>query len=192
MLTDERRDLILERLRADGKVVAAELGASLDRARAGAVEKRLILLGGAPRSKAIWQQVSTFAGGPQARALALPWASGDPEGALVITRRELEGIRPESFLEMAPSAPMDAAAKQKLLDRLAKADAILIMGGDQNKLLDVLNDHPDVVSAIKARYEAGVVVVTADDDPLIAPISDDALRAEAEADRHGAEKGVVF
>jgi len=34
--------------------------------------------------------------------------------------------------------------------------------------------------------EGGVVIVTADDDPLIAPISEDALRAEAEADRGGA------
>jgi glucose-1-phosphate adenylyltransferase len=37
--------------------------------------------------------------------------------------------------------------------------------------------------------EGGVVVVTADDDPLIAPISEDALRAESEADRHGAASG---
>jgi glucose-1-phosphate adenylyltransferase len=34
--------------------------------------------------------------------------------------------------------------------------------------------------------EGGVVVVTADDEPLIGPISDDALRAEADADRRGA------
>jgi glucose-1-phosphate adenylyltransferase len=34
--------------------------------------------------------------------------------------------------------------------------------------------------------EAGVVVVTADDEPLIGPLSEDALRAEAEADRGGA------
>jgi len=34
--------------------------------------------------------------------------------------------------------------------------------------------------------EAGVVVVTADDEPLIAPISEEALRAEADADRGGA------
>ena len=34
--------------------------------------------------------------------------------------------------------------------------------------------------------ESGVVVVTAEDDPLIGPISDDALRAEADADRGGA------
>ena len=34
--------------------------------------------------------------------------------------------------------------------------------------------------------ESGVVVVTADDEPLVGPISDAALRAEAEADRGGA------
>jgi glucose-1-phosphate adenylyltransferase len=34
--------------------------------------------------------------------------------------------------------------------------------------------------------EAGVVVVTVDDEPLVGPISEDALRAEAEADRRGA------
>jgi glucose-1-phosphate adenylyltransferase len=33
--------------------------------------------------------------------------------------------------------------------------------------------------------DGGVVVVTADDEPLIGPISEDALRAEAEADRGG-------
>src|SRR5687768_13887916 len=33
--------------------------------------------------------------------------------------------------------------------------------------------------------EGGVVVVTAEDEPLIGPISEDALRAEAEADRSG-------
>jgi len=34
--------------------------------------------------------------------------------------------------------------------------------------------------------EAGVVVVTVDDEPLIGPISEDALRIEADADRRGA------
>ena len=33
--------------------------------------------------------------------------------------------------------------------------------------------------------EGGVVVVTAEDEPLIGPISEEALRAEAEADRGG-------
>jgi len=34
--------------------------------------------------------------------------------------------------------------------------------------------------------DGGIVIVTADDEPLVASISDDALRAEAEADRGGA------
>jgi glucose-1-phosphate adenylyltransferase len=33
--------------------------------------------------------------------------------------------------------------------------------------------------------EGGVVVVTAEDEPLIGPITEEALRAEAEADRGG-------
>jgi glucose-1-phosphate adenylyltransferase len=33
--------------------------------------------------------------------------------------------------------------------------------------------------------EGGIVVVTAEDEPLIGPISEEALRAEAEADRSG-------
>jgi glucose-1-phosphate adenylyltransferase len=37
-----------------------------------------------------------------------------------------------------------------------------------------------------AVTEGGIVVVTAEDEPLIGPISEDALRAEAEADRGGA------
>jgi glucose-1-phosphate adenylyltransferase len=37
--------------------------------------------------------------------------------------------------------------------------------------------------------DSGVVVVTAEDEPLIAPISEEALRAEAEADRGGATTG---
>jgi ADP-glucose pyrophosphorylase len=34
--------------------------------------------------------------------------------------------------------------------------------------------------------DAGVVVVTAEDEPLIGPISEQALKAEADADRGGA------
>ncbi len=37
--------------------------------------------------------------------------------------------------------------------------------------------------------DGGVVVVTAEDDPLIGPISEEALRTEAEADRGGAASG---
>jgi glucose-1-phosphate adenylyltransferase len=33
--------------------------------------------------------------------------------------------------------------------------------------------------------DGGIVVVTAEEEPLISPISEDALRAEAEADRTG-------
>jgi cyanophycinase len=121
----------------------------------------LILLGGVPRPREMWAAISTHAGGPQARALVLPWASSDAEGTLAIMRKEIEGIRPPEFLELAAPAPLDEAAKQKVLGQIARANALVFMAGDQNKLLDVAQD-PEIKAAITARYEAGVVVAAND------------------------------
>ena len=142
--------------------------------------RMLILLGGGPRSTSMWATVSAHAGGPQARALVLPWASSDAEGTLVNLRKEVEGVRPPEFFEMAAPGPLDATAKQKVLGQIASASALVFLSGDQNKLLDVAQD-PEIKAAIKARYEAGVVVaandaaaismgglaVTGDEDPTI-------------------------
>jgi cyanophycinase len=130
-------------------------------------EKRLILLGGNPRAKGMWLAFSAYAGGPQARGVILPWASGDPDGSLAAIQQELEGIRPPGFFDMAPSVPLDAAARQKTLELLGKASAIFILGGDQNKFLDVVED-PGIRSAILARYEAGVVVAASDGGAIAA------------------------
>jgi cyanophycinase len=121
----------------------------------------LILLGGVPRPREMWAAISTHAGGPQARALVVPWASSDAEGTLAIMRKEIEGIRPPEFLELAAPAPLDEAAKQKVLGQIARANALVFMAGDQNKLLDVAQD-PEIRAAITARYEAGVVVAAND------------------------------
>jgi len=121
----------------------------------------LILLGGVPRPRAVWAAVSALAGGPQARALVLPWASSDAEGTLAIVRKEIEGIRSPEFFEMAAPGPLDEAAKQKVLGQIARANALVFMSGDQNKLLDVAQDA-EIKAAITARYEAGVVVVAND------------------------------
>ena len=49
--------------------------------------------------------------------------------------------------------------------------------------------HPDEDRRRHTVTEAGVVVVTAEDEPLIAPIGDEALQSEAEVDRGGAHPG---
>jgi len=124
-------------------------------------DKVLILLGGLPRPHSVWERFSALAGGPEARALVVPWASSDPEGTLATKRKELEGIRPPEFLEMAPLGPLDAAAKRKVLGQIAAANGFVFLAGDQNKLLDVAQD-PEINAAIKARYEAGAVVLAND------------------------------
>jgi cyanophycinase-like exopeptidase len=91
----------------------------------------------------------------------VPWASSDAEGTLAIMRKEIEGIRPPEFLELAAPAPLDEAAKKKVLGQIARANALVFMAGDQNKLLDVAQD-PEIKAAITAQYEAGVVVAAND------------------------------
>lgn len=129
--------------------------------RAAGPDRRLILLGGAPRPKAVWLAFSALAGGDQARGLILPWASGDPDGVFAAIKKEMDGIRPPTFFEMAAPGPLDAAAKRQVLDQIARTNGILILGGDQNRFLDVAQD-PEIKAAIKARYEAGVVVAAND------------------------------
>jgi len=142
--------------------------------------RTLLLLGGLPRPRAVWEVVSALAGGPQSRALVLPWASSDAEGNLALFRKEIAGIRPPEFFEMAALGPLDAAATKTVVGQIARANAIVLLAGDQNKLLDVAQD-PEIKAAIKARYEAGVVIsandaaaiamgglaVTGEEDPTI-------------------------
>ena len=143
------------------------------------IQRRLYLLGGAPRPRDMWVQVSKLVP-TEGKGLVLPWASGDPEGSMAVVKRETAGLLPPTFWEMAPPAPLDEAAKRRVVEMIADADAIFLLGGDQNRFLDVAND-PDIRAAIKARYEAGIPIeandgtaiavgdlaVTGDDDPTV-------------------------
>jgi len=51
---------------------------------------------------------------------------------------------------------------------------------------EVIDSRGNPTVEVDVLLEGGVVIVTADDEPLIGPITEEALRAEAEADRGGA------
>jgi len=91
-------------------------------------------------------------------------------------------VRVHSFCEVEESILMPgvrvgrhARIRRAIIDR----DVILPRGTS-------VGFNPDEDRRRHTVTEGGVVVVTADDEPLVAPISESALRAEAEADRAGA------
>jgi hypothetical protein len=140
--------------------------------------RRMFLLGGLPVPPELWVALAKL--GPS-RVIVLPWASGDPEGSVAAIKKAASAALPASLWEVAAMPPFDAVGKRKLLDQLAHADAILALGGDQNKFLDVAYGDPEIRAAITSRYEAGIpmlandgaaiamgsLAVTGDDDPTV-------------------------
>src|SRR5688572_9684399 len=91
-------------------------------------------------------------------------------------------VRVHSFCEIARAILMPgvrvgrhARIRRAIVDR----DVLIPRGA-------LIGFDPDEDRRRHTVTEGGVVVVTAEDDPLIGPISDEALRAEADADRGGA------
>jgi cyanophycinase len=59
-------------------------------------------------------------------------------------------------VEVAPAGPLDAAARAVVRKSLLAASGVFFLGGDQNRIMDVLKDK-DLEAAFVSRFRAGVV-----------------------------------
>jgi cyanophycinase len=131
---------------------------------AAARQTRLVLIGGGDRPPEAMARFVEWAGGPTARVLVIPWASGEPKDSCDAILKELEphhpgaaDCGPTAVLDASgKAAPLDAARSKAFLDALAGATGVFFTGGDQARVMDALVD-PALLGAIRRRYEAGVV-----------------------------------
>jgi glucose-1-phosphate adenylyltransferase len=111
-------------------------------------------------------------------------------GGCIISGSRISGsilcpnVRVHSFCEIDQSILMPgvrvgrhARIRRAIIDR----DVLIPRGA-------LIGHNPDEDRRRHTVTDSGVVVVTVDDEPLVGPISDEALRAEAEADRRGASQ----
>jgi cyanophycinase len=117
--------------------------------------ERLVLLGGGPRPPAALARFVEWAGNGASRLLVITWASADPLDSYLSIERDLRLFRPAS-VEAAPFAPLGPGDKERVLDAVRRATGIFFGGGDQGRILDVLQD-PDLLEALRERYRRGVV-----------------------------------
>jgi cyanophycinase len=115
----------------------------------------LVVVGGGERPRAAMERFVEWAGGPQARILVVPWASGEPAASYGGVRRDLEPLGPAA-IDPAPFAPLDGEARARFLMLLEGASGVFFGGGDQSRIMDVLAD-PELLDAVRARHRAGVV-----------------------------------
>lgn len=133
-------------------------------AAARAAETRLVLVGGGDRPKDALARFVAWAGGPSARVLVVPWASGEPKESCEALVAELREHGPAEVV-CGPAATLDARGKAAPLEpdkaaatraALARATGVFFTGGDQARVMDALAD-PALLQAVKARHRDGVV-----------------------------------
>jgi cyanophycinase len=145
-------------------LLAAAAGATAFLAAETVPETRLVIVGGGDRPPEALARFVAWAGGKQARILVLPWASGEPKESCEAILEELAPhspggatCGPHATLDAKGKAsPLDAERKRAALDGLALATGVFFTGGDQARIMDVLED-PELMAAVKARFAAGVV-----------------------------------
>ena len=128
---------------------------------AAAAETRLVLVGGGTRPARAMARFVEWAGGPQSRILIVPWASAEPKESCEAIIEELRGGGPSicaasvSLDQQGKAAPLPEEVRATFVQALARATGVFFTGGDQNRVMDVL-DAP-LRAELKARYTAGVV-----------------------------------
>jgi cyanophycinase len=124
-------------------------------ARPARTEERLVLLGGGDHPQEAMLRFVEWAGGKAARVLVIPWASSDPKGSAKEVVQEVVGLG-AGAAEPAPRAPLKPKTRAALLGQIEAATGVFFTGGDQGRIMDVLEDEP-LLLALRARFRAGVV-----------------------------------
>ena len=115
-------------------------------------EEHLVLIGGGDHPKAAMEQFRAWAELRSGPVLVIPWASADAQASLAVLSRELPG----SGLEVAPLAPLDEGKRARFLAQLQVASGVWFIGGDQVKVMKVLQDR-FLLEALRASYRGGMV-----------------------------------
>ncbi len=123
--------------------------------RAARPEERLVLLGGGDHPREAMHRFVEWAKGSGGRVLVIPWASEDPRASAEEVVKEVLDLG-AAAAESAPLAPLEPKARARLLAQIEAATGVFFTGGDQNLIMDVLEDEP-LLLALRARFHAGVV-----------------------------------
>ncbi len=100
------------------------------------------------------RQFYDWAGRDKAHILVIPWATSVPQESFDEFAKDFEGL-PRASMELAPLAPIDADARSRLLQQLDRATAIWFTGGDQVKVMEVLQDR-SLLLRLRQLYQSGV------------------------------------
>lgn len=119
-----------------------------------AQKERLMAIGGGARPPFALTRFIQWAGSEKATLLIITWASGEAEASFAAAAKEFQANNPAAIIH-APTLPLDSAKRAQFLEQLKSATGIYFTGGDQNRVMDVLDQDSGLKRALLAKYHAG-------------------------------------
>ncbi len=138
-----------------GMLLTACVLASVTPAAAERPRGHLVLNGGGSKPDAVMEKFVELAGGPDARIVIFPTASGEPDTGAYY--RDLFGGYGCSNIVVADVRSNDDAEDSALAAEVGDAAGIWFAGGDQRRITDALLDTA-VGRAVEAAFVGGAVV----------------------------------
>lgn len=116
-------------------------------------QQRLLVIGGGDRTPDILQKIALESGGDKGKLLVIPWAGGDQEDYFQAFKKDVETVSKIQFIK-GSFRPLTQQSKAEFLQQLKAATGIYFTGGDQNRVMEVLQDK-ELLQAIQAKYKSG-------------------------------------
>ena len=118
-------------------------------------QQRLLAVGGGTRPPEAVKKFVEWSGGAKARILVITWASGVPTESFDALKADFDKYGPAAVID-APTTPIDSVKRAALVEQLKTATGVFFSGGDQNRIMDVLDKDSELLRIMLDRYQAGV------------------------------------
>lgn len=116
-------------------------------------QTKLMMIGGGKRPVDILQKFSDES--KNGKILIITWASGEPEASFKAIQEDFSTVRNNNVV-LAPVAPLNSESKSEFVKLLADCSAVYFTGGDQNRIMKVLEDK-SLYDALHKKYQAGFI-----------------------------------
>ncbi|MEA5257881.1 cyanophycinase [Arcicella aquatica] len=118
-------------------------------------QERLIIIGGGKRPADVLTKFVELSGKDQGEILIITWASGEQEASFQSIKKDISALSPIKVVH-APVSPLAVESKEVLLSQLKTAKGVFFTGGDQVRIMKVLEDE-SLFKAMHERYHKQIV-----------------------------------
>lgn len=118
-------------------------------------QEHLIMIGGGKRTPDVLTKFIELSGKENGKILVIPWASGAQEESFAAFNKDIVALS-KIKVEKAALSPLTPETKAIFLSQLKSATGVFFTGGDQTRIMTVLQDD-ELFNALHTQYKNKVV-----------------------------------